>query len=105
MSSPHFSPSCRTATACAAERRNGSCGQRRPKVGFRVPVNRWFRHEWHAELTEAFTGPGSRSRDFYHGDYLQKLLRAHFDGRSNHEKILWTLFALEIFQREYNLTA
>lgn len=76
----------------------------RPKVGFRVPVDQWFRREWRDPMLDALTGPSSRSRDLYRRDRLQNLLAAHVEGRCNHEKILWTLFTLEIFQREYGLT-
>jgi asparagine synthase (glutamine-hydrolysing) len=31
------------------------------------------------------------------------VLEEHFAGRHNHEKLLWCLLNLEIWQREYNL--
>jgi asparagine synthase (glutamine-hydrolysing) len=75
----------------------------RPKVGFRVPVNEWFRTSMRAYLLEHLTGADARTRDYYRPEELQRLLREHFDGRQNHEKLLWCLLNLEIWQREYNL--
>jgi asparagine synthase (glutamine-hydrolysing) len=75
----------------------------RPKVGFRVPVNEWFRTSMRDYLLEHLTGADARTRDYYRPEELQRLLREHIDGRQNHEKLLWCLLNLEIWQREYNL--
>ena len=34
---------------------------------------------------------------------LRRVLQEHFAGRHNHEKLLWCLLNLEIWQREYTL--
>jgi asparagine synthase (glutamine-hydrolysing) len=75
----------------------------RPKVGFRVPVNEWFRTSMRDYLLEHLTGADARTRDYYRPEELQRVLREHIDGRQNHEKLLWCLLNLEIWQREYNL--
>jgi asparagine synthase (glutamine-hydrolysing) len=75
----------------------------RPKIGFRVPVNEWFRTSMRDYLLEHLTGADVRTRDYYRPKELQRLLREHIDGRQNHEKLLWCLLNLEIWQREYNL--
>jgi len=75
----------------------------RPKIGFRVPVNEWFRTSMRDYLLEHLTGADVRTRDYYRPEELQRLLREHIDGRQNHEKLLWCLLNLEIWQREYNL--
>jgi asparagine synthase (glutamine-hydrolysing) len=75
----------------------------RPKVGFRVPVNEWFRTSMRDYLLTHLTGPDSRTRDYYHSQQLRHVLQAHLDGRQNHEKLLWCLLNLEIWHREYGL--
>ena len=75
----------------------------RPKVGFRVPVNEWFRTSMRDYLLENLTGTDSRTRDYYRPQELQRVLREHIDGRQNHEKLLWCLLSLEIWQREFGL--
>jgi asparagine synthase (glutamine-hydrolysing) len=75
----------------------------RPKIGFRVPVNEWFRTSMRDYLLEHLSGPGSRTREYYRPAQLQRVLQEHIDGRQNHEKLLWCLLNLEIWQREYSL--
>lgn len=73
----------------------------RPKVGFRVPVNEWFRGPMKDYLYEHLTGASSRTRHYYHADALQQVLAEHVQGRQNHEKLLWSLLTLEIWHRQY----
>ncbi len=77
----------------------------RPKVGFRVPVNEWFRGPMREYLYDHLTGSGSLTRDYYHRDELDRILTEHVDGRQNHEKLLWALLTLEIWHREYREAA
>lgn len=71
----------------------------RPKVGFRVPVNLWFRGHLRELLRDSLTGPSSLTRAYYRPQVLQRLLDEHDRGRRNHEKLLWCLLNLEIWQR------
>jgi len=73
----------------------------RPKVGFRVPVNEWFRGPMKDYLYEHLTGADSRTRHYYHATALQQVLAEHVAGRQNHEKLLWSLLTLEIWHRQY----
>ena len=74
---------------------------RRPKVGFRVPVNEWFRGEMRDYLLDHLQGAGSRTRAYYDATTLDRILAEHLNGRQNHEKLLWTLLNLEIWHRQY----
>jgi asparagine synthase (glutamine-hydrolysing) len=73
----------------------------RPKVGFRVPVNEWFRGEMREYLLEHLTAASSLTRRYYDGAALSRVLTEHLDGRQNHEKLLWSLLNLEIWHRQY----
>lgn len=73
----------------------------RPKVGFRVPVNEWFRGQMKDYLYEHLTGAQSRTRDYYHPAALHQVLGEHVAGRQNHEKLLWSLLTLELWHRQY----
>lgn len=77
----------------------------RPKVGFRVPINEWFRGSLRGYLTDQLTGPDARTRAYYQPEVLRRYLQEHFSGRQNHEKLLWCLLNLEIWHREYNVFA
>ncbi|MGH8314084.1 MAG: asparagine synthase (glutamine-hydrolyzing) [Steroidobacterales bacterium] len=74
----------------------------RRKVGFRVPVNLWFRGPMRAYLVEHLQSPSSRTRAYYNPRALDGVLAEHLDGRQNHEKLLWALLNLEIWHRQYD---
>jgi asparagine synthase (glutamine-hydrolysing) len=74
---------------------------KRPKVGFRVPVNQWFRGEMREYLLEHLRGSGSLTRRYYDGAVLDRVLDDHIAGRHNQEKLLWTLLNIEIWHRQY----
>jgi asparagine synthase (glutamine-hydrolysing) len=74
---------------------------KRPKVGFRVPVNQWFRREMRDYLADHLQSTSSMTRGYYDDRVLDQVLAEHLSGRQNHEKLLWTLLNLEIWQRQY----
>ncbi len=73
----------------------------RPKVGFRVPVNRWFQGPMKDYLREHLQGAGSKTRAYFDGQVLDRVLDDHIEARHNHEKLLWALLNLEIWHRQY----
>lgn len=73
---------------------------RRPKSGFRMPVNEWFRYEMRPFLTDML-GTSALSRPFYRAGRIEAALEAHLRGKRNHEKLIWQMLALELFMREY----
>lgn len=73
----------------------------RKKNGFRVPVNNWFRTS-HSELVrELLTSRQSSTRRLLNGQIISSLVESHVAGRSNNERILWSLANLERFLRIY----
>jgi asparagine synthase (glutamine-hydrolysing) len=73
----------------------------RPKVGFRVPVNEWFRGEMREYLLDHLQGGSSITRPYYDARILDRVLAEHLNGKQNHEKLLWALLNLEIWHRQY----
>jgi asparagine synthase (glutamine-hydrolysing) len=73
----------------------------RPKVGFRVPVNKWFQGPMKDYLKDHLQGQGSRTRAYYDPQVLDRMVDDHVEGRQNHEKLLWALLNLEIWHRQY----
>jgi asparagine synthase (glutamine-hydrolysing) len=76
---------------------------RRPKVGFRVPVNEWFRGPMRSFVRDHLDSRHSLSREMCDRGQIERLLSEHESGRQNHEKLLWTLVNLELFQDRYRL--
>lgn len=76
----------------------------RPKVGFRVPMADWFRGPMRDYLCDHLVGANSKTQDFYNKPVLERYIKEHIEHKQNHEKLLWALLNLEIWQREYNLS-
>ena len=70
----------------------------RPKKGFGVPLDRWFRQDLQAYV-EGALGPGARLRAHVRGDALDAILTQHRAGVADHGHVLWTLLTLEVFLR------
>jgi asparagine synthase (glutamine-hydrolysing) len=73
----------------------------RPKRGFGVPLDRWFREDL-ATYTAAMLGPRARVRGHVHGTELDRMLGEHGAGAGNHGHALWTLLTLELFLRRHD---
>jgi asparagine synthase (glutamine-hydrolysing) len=76
----------------------------RPKVGFRVPVNQWFRCGMREYLLDHLQSGSSITRAYYDASVLDHVLAEHLNGRQNHEKLLWAMLNLEIWHRQYART-
>jgi asparagine synthase (glutamine-hydrolysing) len=74
----------------------------RPKIGFRVPVGDWFRGTMRDYLYDHLTGTDSVTIGYYRKPALHKALAEHVAGRTNHEKLLWSLLNLELWHRQYS---
>lgn len=73
----------------------------RPKRGFGVPLDRWFREDL-STYTESMLGAGARVRNHLDGEALDALLAEHRSGSAKHGHPLWTLLTLELFLRQHH---
>jgi len=73
----------------------------RPKIGFRVPVNEWFRHSMKDFLYNNLTGAKSLTKIYFHREKLNLILNEHISRKHNHEKLLWCLLNLELWHQQY----
>jgi asparagine synthase (glutamine-hydrolysing) len=72
----------------------------RPKHGFGVPLDRWFRDDLET-YTAAMLGPGARLRARLNGPEVDRMLAEHRTGARDHGHALWTLLTLELFLRRH----
>jgi asparagine synthase (glutamine-hydrolysing) len=72
----------------------------RRKMGFPVPVGRWFRGPWRPLLSEFVTGPRVRARGLFDARTLERLVGEHIRG-VNHAERLWALLTFEIWARVF----
>ena len=70
-------------------------------MGFRVPINQWFRGEMRDYLLDHLQGGSSMIRAYCDARILDRVLADHLKGGQNHEKLLWSLLNLEIWHRQY----
>lgn len=73
----------------------------RPKRGFGVPLDRWFRDDLRDYLDETLGSPRARLRQHVVPEALDGLLAEHRAGVS-HGHALWTLLTLEVFLRRHD---
>lgn len=73
---------------------------KRPKNGFQMPVAEWFRQDLRQPFSELVLAPGSRLSEFVNIGELGKRFADHVACRQDHSKMLWSVFALEVFLRE-----
>jgi asparagine synthase (glutamine-hydrolysing) len=72
----------------------------RRKMGFGVPIGRWFRGEMKEFLKDVLLSETSLRRGIVRPEMLEKYVAEHLDGRFDHSFQLWTLLMLELwFQR------
>jgi asparagine synthase (glutamine-hydrolysing) len=73
----------------------------RRKIGFRVPVGEWLAGEMRDYLVEHLRGSRSLTRAYYDAARLDRIIDEHVSGRQAHDKLLWTLLNLVVWQRQH----
>jgi len=71
----------------------------RPKMGFAVPLARWFRGPLKQRVRDAVLGERLMDTGWFDRNYLQHLVQAHQDGSRDYSAPLWTLLMFEAFLR------
>lgn len=71
----------------------------RPKRGFAVPVDRWFREDLATYVHGMLGTADAKVRDYLRGDAVDRLLAEHRSGAAQHGASLWSLLMLEAFLR------
>lgn len=72
---------------------------KRRKVGFRVPVEQWFRTGMADQMRDLLQSGDATVRQVCNAGEIDRLMSEHLGGRHNHEKLLWALANLEQFFR------
>jgi asparagine synthase (glutamine-hydrolysing) len=71
----------------------------RPKMGFAVPLARWFRGPLRQRVRDAVLGERLAATGWFDRRCLEQLVHAHQSGASDHSTPLWTLLMFEAFLR------
>ncbi|MFY9342731.1 MAG: asparagine synthase (glutamine-hydrolyzing) [Planctomycetota bacterium] len=73
----------------------------RKKVGFRVPLDDWFRKRLRDFLYDHLLGPDAFVSRYLQRAALERLVGDHLGGRRNEELRLWTLLGFEVWHRAF----
>ncbi len=75
--------------------------QNRPKMGFGVPIDRWFRGELQGELRAVLLDPRALDRGLFRPEAVSTLIDEHVGRKRDHAYRLWTLLMLELWFRHH----
>ncbi len=73
----------------------------RKKMGFGVPISRWFRNELRDYAYEILLDGRTLSRGYFKRQGVERLLNDHMDLRYDHSIRIWALLFLEIWFRVF----
>jgi len=72
----------------------------RPKQGFAVPLDPWFRNELADFARDLLFSERCATRGYFRPEAVTQLLDDHLNRRRNHGRLLWSLSCLELWFRE-----
>ncbi len=73
----------------------------RPKMGFEVPLVRWFREELREFVRQVLLDPAALARGYFRPDVVERLVRQHQSDETDHSVRLWTLLCFELWHRRF----
>jgi len=71
----------------------------RPKQGFAVPIERWFRDELAEEVRATLLGGRLAGCGYFEPRFLARVVREHQAGIRNFTPLIWSLFMFDAFLR------
>jgi len=71
----------------------------RQKMGFAVPLAKWFRGPLKQRVRDSLLGSSMADSGYFNNDYLAKLVSQHEQGVRDHSAALWSLLMFEAFLR------
>jgi asparagine synthase (glutamine-hydrolysing) len=74
---------------------------KRSKMGFCVPLERWFREELREMAYDVLLAPRAMQRGYFRPQAVAKLLDDHCRGEANNAKYLWDLLILELWHQTF----
>ena len=71
------------------------------KQGFSSPDENWFRGPSLEYIQEVLSDPQTLGRPWFDQQFVKTKLEEHFQGKSNHRLLIWSLLSVELMQRHY----
>jgi asparagine synthase (glutamine-hydrolysing) len=73
----------------------------RRKMGFGVPIGKWFRGPLRDLLCDSLLSSSATSRGYFKSEELSSLVTDHLNLKADHSFQLWNLLMLELWHREF----
>ncbi|MBI3268219.1 MAG: asparagine synthase (glutamine-hydrolyzing) [Planctomycetes bacterium] len=73
----------------------------RPKMGFGVPIGRWFRGDLKEMLRDHLLDGRARGRGYFRPESVEALLERHLSGAADESHKLWALLVFELWHRMF----
>jgi len=73
----------------------------RPKQGFDVPIQKWFKEDLRAMLCDTLADRRTRERGYFNAKAVDGILDEHLRGRRDNARHLWGLLTLELWHRAF----
>jgi asparagine synthase (glutamine-hydrolysing) len=74
---------------------------RRKKMGFPVPISKWFGGSIYEKTREILLDNKTFSRGYFDPEYIMKILDRHKNGAEDSGRRIFSLLALELWHRKY----
>ena len=74
---------------------------RRSKMGFGVPLAKWFRSDLKGFIQEILLSDEFMKRGFFDKEFVKKLLSDHISEKRNNSHKIWALLNFELWQRMF----
>jgi asparagine synthase (glutamine-hydrolysing) len=73
----------------------------RPKMGFGVPIDRWFRDELKELLLDYLSPQRLKKEGLFDETLVEKRIKEHLSGRVDHQYRLWALLMWEMWRERW----
>lgn len=73
----------------------------RRKMGFGVPITKWFRGDMKDFLSENLLSETCLKRGYFKPEKIHELVYSHIEGKQDYSFQLWTLLMFELWHREF----
>jgi len=73
----------------------------RPKQGFGVPLDVWFRGSLSDLFGDVLGSARTRHRGYFRPAFVERIVQEHLSGRRDHTLRLWQLLVFELWHRHY----
>jgi len=73
----------------------------RPKKGFGVPIDQWFRKDLYGYTRNILLSPKSHLKNYFKTDYIKNLIVSHKTTGADYAYPIWALLTLELWFKKY----